>query len=242
MVVVAGVALSSATYAWFVSNNSVEATTSTISAQLNAAFMYIRDEKTTSTDLRADTSSIDEKALYPAHWSLNGETVTYANTANFYTATAAAMASGTATLVKGGSETDGSPAAAVAGTYAVKNTFYVGAKGNGVTDLTVASDGISISNTANTNLDNALRILVKCDNNWVLCNKDSILGASNDSHKLADKVEVGSGNEKAIEIYVFYDGDDTNIYTNNLAQLEAVSNAITVTFTATAAVADSNEW
>ena len=42
MVLVAAVALGSSTYAWFVSNNSVKATTSGISAQSNAAFMVIK--------------------------------------------------------------------------------------------------------------------------------------------------------------------------------------------------------
>ena len=42
MVLVAAVALGSSTYAWFVTNNTVKATTSTISAQSNAAFMKIK--------------------------------------------------------------------------------------------------------------------------------------------------------------------------------------------------------
>ena len=37
MVLVAAVALGSSTYAWFVSNNSVKATTTNISAQSNSA-------------------------------------------------------------------------------------------------------------------------------------------------------------------------------------------------------------
>ena len=41
MVCVAAVALGSSTYAWFVSNNQVTATTSTISAQSNAPFLKI---------------------------------------------------------------------------------------------------------------------------------------------------------------------------------------------------------
>ena len=41
MVLVAAVALGSATFAWFVSNNKVDATTSKISAQSNSAFMYM---------------------------------------------------------------------------------------------------------------------------------------------------------------------------------------------------------
>ena len=41
MVCVAAVALGSSTYAWFVTNNKVDATTTNISAQSNAAFMTI---------------------------------------------------------------------------------------------------------------------------------------------------------------------------------------------------------
>lgn len=39
MVLVAAVALGSATFAWFVTNNTVKATTSSISAQSNASYM-----------------------------------------------------------------------------------------------------------------------------------------------------------------------------------------------------------
>lgn len=42
MVLVAAVALGSATFAWFVTNNTVTANTNTISAQSNAAFMTIK--------------------------------------------------------------------------------------------------------------------------------------------------------------------------------------------------------
>ena len=41
MVCVAAVALGSSTYAWFVSNNTVDATVSSISAQSNAAYLTI---------------------------------------------------------------------------------------------------------------------------------------------------------------------------------------------------------
>ena len=67
MVCVAAVALGSSTYAWFVSNNTVKATTTTISAQSNAPFLKIdKDsltESSTTVATRADESSV---ALYPA--------------------------------------------------------------------------------------------------------------------------------------------------------------------------------
>ena len=46
MVLVASIALGSSTYAWFVSNNHVTATTSTISAQSNAPFLKIVNKAT----------------------------------------------------------------------------------------------------------------------------------------------------------------------------------------------------
>ena len=246
MVCVAAIALGSSTYAWFVSNNTVKATTSTISAQSNAAFMYIRDKDETSTNLTADTSSVASTALYPAHWVTAKEgNYTTAEIGKFYTAygTTAdngAMVTDTLKLVEkaADSETKGSPADAVDAKYAVKNTFFIGSKGTELSDLVVAAASLtnedgSNSTSENADLDNALRILVTCGDNWVLCDKDSILASNegNTTHKLADKV---SATETEVNIYVFYDGDDTEVNTNNLPDLKKASKNITVQFDATA--------
>ena len=246
MVCVAAIALGSSTYAWFVSNNKVTATTSTISAQSNAAFMYIRDENEESTNLTVDTSSVKSTALYPAHWVTAKEgNYTNADVGKFYTAygTTAdngAMVADTLKIVEASAEstTKGSPADAVTAKYAVKNTFYVGSKGTELRNLVVTSaalkneDGTN-STSDNTDLDNALRILVTCGDNWVLCDKNSILAANenNDDHKLADTV---SATETVVNIYVFYDGDDDQVNTNNLPDLKKASKNITVQFDATA--------
>lgn len=60
MVLVAAVALGSATFAWFVSNNSVKATTSNIAAQSNSAYLVI-DKTTTSTSSTSAVTSAVEK-------------------------------------------------------------------------------------------------------------------------------------------------------------------------------------
>lgn len=245
MVLVAGIALASATYAWFVSNNSVKATASTISAQSNAAFMYIRDEKERSKDLTFDTSSVDSTALYPAHW-VTAASDNYANAevGKFYTAYGTSATDGTMTTstlkmveASAASSTKGSPADAVTAQYAVKNTFYVGSKGTTLSDLVVAgasfTDGENQTSTSeNSDLDNALRILVTCGDNWVLCDKSSILASNtgNTTNKLADTV---SATETKVEVYVFYDGDDTEVNTNNLPDLKKASKRITVQLDAT---------
>lgn len=245
MVLVAAVALGSATFAWFVSNNKVDATTSKISAQSNSAFMYIYDENSTSatkTDQRADQSSVKDTPLYPAHWACTGETDVYATPGNFYTAFGASadksvMSTDGATLVpESGDKGAGSVEAAVAGQYAVKNTFKIGSKGADLQNLIVKEASIKDGGTDNAQFDNALRVLVKCGDNWVLCDKDGVKAASNTDNKLTDT--VSSTSETTVDMYVFYDGDDSNVYTNNLENLKKASKRINVVFTATSTQAD----
>lgn len=240
MVLVAAVALGSATFAWFVTNSKVDATTSTISAQSNAAFMYIRNKDNSNKDKTSDTADITEnKELYPAHWALESESgvgKSYAAAGKFYTAFGRDANDGT---MDGDSISVGDPTEAVTNLYAVKNTFRIGSKGSTLKDLKVES--ASLGTAGNTQFDKSLRVLVKSGDNWVLCgykdadNTFTILGASNDTNKIADKV---NGSEEAqevvVDMYIFYDGDETEaIKTNNLSNLKQAAKAITVNFTAT---------
>lgn len=243
MVLVAAVALGSATFAWFVSNNKVDATTSKISAQSNSAFMYIRDENEQSKDLRTDDSSVANTPLYPAHWANGADTTPYDTLANFYTAFGTSAIDGskvdnTVKLVPAqGADAAGTPAAAVTGKYAVKNTFNVGSKGAELTNLVVASAKITGATGDNDKFDSALRVLVMSGTNWVLCNKDGIVSSSDTTHKLADKI---GEDETTVEMYVFYDGDDAQVFTNNLENLKTASKRINVVFTATSTQTDKN--
>ena len=243
MVLVAAVALGSATFAWFVSNNKVDATTSKIYAQSNSAFMYIRDENETSRDLRTDDSSVTDTPLYPAHWANGNDTTPYDTLSKFYTAFGTSATDGskvndTVKLVPAqGNDEAGSPAAADTGKYAVKNTFYVGSKGAELENLVVESASIKGAATDNDKFDSALRVLVVSGNNWVLCDKDGIVSSSDTTHKLADKV---GETETTVEMYVFYDGDDTQVFTNNLENLKTASKRINVVFTATSTQTDKN--
>lgn len=73
MVCVAAVALGSSTYAWFVSNNKVEATTTNISAQSNSAYLVIDTKKTTTTSTGSATAAEEvgsEKLMKILHFIL----------------------------------------------------------------------------------------------------------------------------------------------------------------------------
>lgn len=241
MVLVAAVALGSATFAWFVTNSKVDATTSTISAQSNAAFMYIRNKDNNNTDLTSDAADIKaDTALYPATWANNFDAnkVKNAGAGVYQFETATALLPTASGIDETTRKAIGAPESAeVLNKYAVKNTFKVGTKGTKLTNLVVDTTDGAISlvsaDNSNTQFDNALRILVKCGDNWVLCDKSKVIkSSSGDTNLLA--TEVTPENEVEVDVYVFYDGDDSAIYTNNLGSLKDASKKIKVTFTATA--------
>ena len=117
MVCVAAIALGSSTYAWFVSNNTVKATTSKISAQSNAPFLKIDKNAITegSTTSISYADDADVK-LYPAQVVKNTD-----NKPLFKSAYASAS---TATTELTNSRYDvGDAATAVTGEFAIKKSF-----------------------------------------------------------------------------------------------------------------------
>ena len=231
MLLVAVVALGTATYAWFVTNNTVQATTSTISAQANAAFMNIKyNDSAVDSDLTADSATIGDTPLYPAQW----------NTTSAKFETAYAQAVGAATMKADTLTEVGAPDTAVTKEYAVVNTFNISAKGRDVKELKVAGASIDGNNLGNQELDSALRVLVVTNSGWVLCDKDRVVKDSSGgtSGALGDTIVAGENTE--VKMYVFYDGNDNKIYTNNLPNLKTASSKITIEFSATD-VGDGNE-
>lgn len=239
MVLVAAVALGSATFAWFVTNNKVEATTSNIAAQSNSAYLVIDKVATSKTSTGAVTSGVDKKELYPAKTekSQDGKAVWKS----------AYASSATASTMKADSEFtigDGTAAKAVDAKYAVKNTFYVGTgKYDGeFTNLHITGVKVTTPTTTdNKNLGNALRVLVVHGNNWEVWSGAGIkLSSSADSPTaggdlLATGEVIKSGNDAEIEVYLYYDGDDANVYSNNLENIKTTAgdNGVTITFEAT---------
>ena len=81
--------------------------------------------------------------------------------------------------------------------------------------------------------------MVTCGNDWVLCDKNGVLsdsaGHSGDElGQFGTGVTVTHDADTEIKMYVYYDGNNEQIYSNNLPNLTDASSRITVTFTATA--------
>ena len=239
MVLVAAVALGSATFAWFVSNNSVKATTSNIAAQSNSAYLVIDKTTTSTSSTGAVTSAVDKKELYPAKTEKgqDGKAVwksAYASSAD-------------ASMMKSGSEFtigDGTAAKAVEAKYAVENTFYVGTGTYDGEFTNLHITDVKVTNPAtpdNKNLGNALRVLVVYGEKWEVWSGNGIkLSSSVDSPTaggdlLATDEVIKSGHDAEVKVYLYYDGDDANVYSNNLEKIKTTAgdNGVTITFEAT---------
>lgn len=239
MVLVAAVALGSATFAWFVSNNKVTATTSNIAAQSNSAYLVIDKQTTSKTSSSATSYSTDgTTGLYPAKIVPDNGMAVWKS---------AYAESATASTMKPNSEFtigDGTAAKAVKANYAIENTFYIGTGSydGEFTNLHITDVKVTAPTTAeNMNLGNALRILVVYKNKWEVWSGNGIkLSSSVDSPTaggdlLASDEVIESGHDAEVKVYLYYDGDDANVYSNNLEKIKTTAgdNGVTITFEAT---------
>lgn len=236
MLLVAVVALGTASYAWFVSNNTVKATTSTISAQSNAPFLMIDKTAITASSTTSISYATEANvALYPAQVVKNTD-----NTPLFKSAYASTA--GAATELNDSRYDVGNAEAAVTGEFAIKESFKIGtadAKAGSFKNLKVSK--VKLTSTGNDGLENAMSVLVVCGDNWAVykaSDNGAVLTKYNDNVDATGNntdgvlaATIEAARSVNVDVYVFYDGSETNVYTNNLSNLTAIG--ATITFTAT---------
>lgn len=238
MVLVAAVALGSATFAWFVTNNKVDATTTNIAAQSNAAFMTIANGATgaKATD---ETSAVTQITgpinLYPATFGeQNGATE-----GTFMTGYGTDLDNG---ALDGTLKSVGKPDEADAKQFAKKEQFNISSKGQNLSDLKVESVEGSTDAADGQLLKSSFRVLITSADGsaWVvygLGNDGSYeIKLSSAGGKAAPVLgSVTAGQDTLVNVYVFYEGSDVNIHTKNLQEnkLDA-SQSVKINFTATA--------
>lgn len=247
MVLVAAVALGSATFAWFVSNNTVKAETATISAQSNAPFLKI--DKTGITENSKTSISFvttgDSTELYPAQ-VVNGAAglaVTEATSPLFQSAYAGSKEA--ATILTGSRYDVGAPDAAETAEFAIKENFKIGTVGDkagSFMNLKVSKVEVTGAGATEENgLKGAVSVLLVCGDKWGVykaSNDGTLVSAYDDNTPvtgnntdgiLAEKIDAGKS--VGVQAYVFYDGSAEKVYTANLASLKNVG--VNISFTAT---------
>lgn len=252
MVLVAAVALGSATFAWFVSNNKVEAKTASVSAQSNAPFLKIAKagEALTTTQATQTAGTNDKVELYPSQWNHVVTDGTYQfESAYASDATKWNMLENSRFAV-GGVDADHRP------DYALKQSFTIGTtdeKAGSFQNLKVASVTVNAGENSD-GLKSAICVLVKCGDQWGVykeTDNGTELTAYGDATTIVNNLtgsdtsvtdalvaKIGAGKSVDVDIYVFYDGSASTVFSDNLANLKNCG--VTVAFTATPVNTDGN--
>ena len=248
MVLVAAVALGSATFAWFVSNNKVEATTASVTAQSNAPFLKIgkaTDATLTETTATQVAGTDDKVELYPSQWNHVIADGTYQFESAY------ASDAGKPDVLSGSRFAVGGVDVEHRRDYALKQSFKIGTtdkKAGSFQNLKVASVTVN-AGADSEGLKSAICVLVKCGEQWGVykeTDNGTELTAYGDgttivnnllvSDALAAKIDAGKSED--VDIYVFYDGSASSVYSDNLASLKSCG--VTVAFTATPVKTDGN--
>lgn len=233
MVLVAAVALGSATFAWFVSNNEVTAKTTGVKAQSNTAFMSIeykktaKGSKTTQSETWAINTENNVTALYPAEVQIGDD-----GAPKFVTAYGTSTDNG---AKKGDFIPVGDAAKAVTDHYAIgeASNYNISSAGVDLTDLKI--DSVEVSTGADKGLNSAIRVLVVGPNSWQVWGPGANAEAGLKLQKAggaALATTVAKDEDTPLSVYVYYDGNDAAVKTANLTNiLDSVG--VTIHFSAT---------
>lgn len=243
MVLVAAIALGSSTYAWFANNTKVTAEDLQLTAISNDTFLLISATKSTAPEIQADGKTTDTMGMttttkvYPSapaltetdtnYLTTNGKQVgeaaittagvkiTNATTAaavtNWYTAKA--QAPGASTI-----QGDSARQLVDFKDYVIHKTLYLTvAKGSDVaTNLKVTP---KFTQLENGNDISAVKILLVTDDGACVVLKNG----DNDIDIKGSNTNLTQDTVRKVDLYLYVDGNDTQIYTNNAANLKGAS-------------------
>ena len=247
MVTVAAVALGSSTYAWFVASNTVTADGMSVQAQAEGGIEISNADKS-SWASSAQAKISDVTKLYPTSTKDTGDWYhAEAATASAKTAKEGTYKKLTLDATGKGSAEDGFKDKQ----FYLINSFYIRATaGTSAKDLAIDKVTVTTADSNTANLDKSLRIAVKAGSNTYVYAPNtenltynvwngSALEAQVVANKGDSKVDTGvksivsdSENATKVDIYVWYEVEDAQHFSNNLAAIVDKLN-VTVQFSAT---------
>lgn len=242
MLLVSALFVGTSTYAWFSMNTTVTATDMKVTAKSDSIYLLISKDKTTAESIQGDkltTVAINNNktelmpsalATKATNTDVKVESISdYSAATNWYTAYALKE---DASAVKMNTEknlaTEGLNFADYVQTYTY--TFTLAKGSNAAKDLTVSKCEMTAGTDKGTNTITPVRVLLVCGNNVV---EFDSTGATVDA--AASKLLAASVTDSSVvtvKAYVYYNGNDTAVYTNNVANLAGAS--INLTFDVTA--------
>ena len=220
--------MSTATFAWFSMNTTVTATNMSVTAKSDQIFLLIEEGTHTAAEvqtakLTSDEATTSSAVLLPsAHHGTNSSgTAYYDDYANWYWHTSDDPGSSAA---KGG-EVELTINSSALDQYVLYNTFTITvAKGsNPVRNL-------KVSNCKITTLDGgaeAVKVVVATE---TASEEFGTIGsAGTDGSVILNAGPLSDTEVLIVKVYIYWDGNDADVYTNNILNLKNTS--VEVTFT-----------
>lgn len=218
MLLISAVLMGTSTYAWFSMNTSVSAKGMSISASSDSTFLVIKegstfDASTTTTEVTSSASAATLKPVAPVSDTFANKTAVE-TAANWHYAYSNAPTS---------SAKDGEYTVCENLTgYVANETFSIGlSNASGVTQSANNLRLSSITIPANS----GIAVVVVCND------KATVYRATNTSASQDFGIKA-TKDGAVVTVYYFIDGDNTNVYTNNIA---ALTGQVSLKFTVDAA-------
>ena len=234
MLVVAAVMLTTASFAWFAMSKTVEANGMSVNIKSDSLFLLISSDKTTAAEIQTQNQTFASGVLaagtgdlYPtAHVEtvsdspING--TQFDAPANWYTRGADDV---------GASASTKDPIALTSGNfsqYVAKYTFYVVLAKNSNAAQNLKVNSFSIVDSADSAANGGaltvapVRAVITCGTNYVEVKS----GDSAPATVLAATVD--NTNVLTVNVYVYYDGNDATVYSNNILNIEDIDFTFTL--------------
>ncbi len=243
MLTVSAAMLVSSTFAWFSLNKNVTATSMSVTAKSSSVYLLIGDEDANTAAL-VQEGNLTEKAgkaasitqIYPSAYK-NNETLNYnsqmtassdfADPTKWYRATAASAGASTAKA-----NTLSALTSAYFNQYVIHYQYHLtlAVGSEQASNLKVTAYTPTMTNVKAGDKETMQAVKV------VVCGPDGYTElATTDTTGKADVLAntVSDSAVTTIDVYVYYDGNDPTVYTNNIANLEGAD--FTIEFGVTAA-------
>lgn len=220
MTLIAAVMLASSTFAWFSMNREVSADGMQVTANSNSVYLLISSTKTTAETIQAETPApttvnlgVANAELFPSAHKAVKNTTEAATESNWYYKIATAPGAST-------SSGDEKPLGTFS-EYVVHKTVYITvAKGsNAATNLKVSAT----ITAKNSKTITPVTVLVTTATDNAMAELHS--GALSSETVLADS--ISDTQVVAVDIFIYYNGEDSAVYTNNKADLDGASIVLT---------------
>ena len=232
MLLVSALFVGTSTYAWFSMNTTVTAANMQITAKSDTTYLLISDDETTADGIQAQSQTkltwTGNKELYPA--ALKESTTNPFKDANdnWWYAQAEAKTAATKkddTVVKFGESESYKTGTAAAdtetfGQRVLKKTVYL-----------TLSDGSTASTALNVKFDeftdsigakNATKIVVATENKALYFDKTNATVAQT----LANAGTLTDTEVLTVKIFVYFDGENADVYTDNIQNLNSATAGI----------------